>query len=80
MNQETASLDHNLKFDTYKAGDELTIHDTRKNTLRASPLVARPAHVNSSERKLSVRIKGLLVSFGKAIERAMEHDHEFDYL
>ena len=44
-----------------------------------SPVATSTQHFDSNRRNLGKRIKDMLVKLGRAIERAMEHDHEFDY-
>jgi hypothetical protein len=47
--------------------------------LQTSSLATSTQRLNSNERKLGKRIKDVLVNFAKSVERAMEHDHEFDH-
>ncbi|MGB9433918.1 MAG: hypothetical protein WBQ89_16865 [Candidatus Acidiferrum sp.] len=48
-------------------------------TLETSSLATSTQRFDSSGRKLGKRIKDVLVNLAISVERAMEHDHEFDH-
>jgi len=77
VKEETAVLEGVTEHDTVTTNDRAVFRDNR--AVPSPSEDGRTRQTASGDYTVGTRIKGLLLNVGRAIERFMEHDHEFDH-